>query len=59
MSGPAAVRAEAASKLTLGLRVLGRRSDGFHDLEALVVSISEPHDFIEIRLEDDGGGVRP
>ena len=58
VSGQAVVRAEAASKLTLGLRVLGRRSDGFHDLEALVVSVNEPHDLIEIRLADGGRGVR-
>lgn len=64
MDGPvvsnsgAVVVARAASKLTLGLRVLGRRADGFHELEALVVSVNEPHDLIEIRLADGGRGVR-
>ncbi len=52
------VMARAASKLTLDLRVVSRRADGFHELEALVVSINEPHDFIEIRLAGGGAGVR-
>jgi 4-diphosphocytidyl-2-C-methyl-D-erythritol kinase len=63
----ARVRATAYPKLTLSLRVLGRRDDGFHDLEALVVSLGQPHDVIEayavpapggIQIEiADGGGV--
>ena len=59
VSGPGmVVMARAASKLTLDLRVLSRRADGFHELEALVVSINEPHDSIEIQLADGGRGVR-
>src|SRR5262249_2408337 len=63
----ARVRATAYPKLTLSLRVLGRREDGFHDLDALVVSLGQPHDVIEayavpapggIQIEiADGGGV--
>lgn len=34
----------AHAKLTLSLRVLGRREDGFHELEALSVSLSNPRD---------------
>jgi 4-diphosphocytidyl-2-C-methyl-D-erythritol kinase len=37
----------APAKATLLLRVLGLRADGYHDLEALVVSLSEPYDDIE------------
>jgi 4-diphosphocytidyl-2-C-methyl-D-erythritol kinase len=45
------VRVVARSKLTLSLRVLGRRTDGFHDLEALVVSLRDPHDVIGLRIQ--------
>jgi 4-diphosphocytidyl-2-C-methyl-D-erythritol kinase len=46
----------AAAKLTLSLRVLGVRPDGYHDLEALVVSLSEPHDLLT--ATGDGRGLR-
>ena len=45
----------AFAKLTLSLRVLGRRADGFHELDALTVSVSEPFDEITVAL---GGGER-
>lgn len=45
------VRVVARSKLTLSLRVLGRRPDGFHELEALVVSMRDPHDVIGLRIQ--------
>jgi 4-diphosphocytidyl-2-C-methyl-D-erythritol kinase len=41
------VRATAFAKLTLSLTVLGRREDGYHDLEALTVPIGQPHDTLE------------
>ena len=44
----ARVRATAYPKLKLSLRVLGRRPDGYHDLEALVVSLGQPHDVVEV-----------
>ena len=44
------IRVLARAKLTLSLRVLGRRPDGFHDLEALVVSLEEPYDVVSLRL---------
>lgn len=39
------------------MRVLGRRDDGFHDLEALVVSIGDPHDVVEVEAVPHPGGV--
>jgi 4-diphosphocytidyl-2-C-methyl-D-erythritol kinase len=54
----ARVRATAYPKLTLSLRVLGRREDGFHDLEALVVSLGQPHDVVETYAVPAPGGVQ-
>ena len=53
----ARVRATAFSKLTLSLRVLGSRDDGFHDLEALTVPIGQPHDTLEAVAVPDPPGV--
>ncbi|MEX2100041.1 MAG: 4-(cytidine 5'-diphospho)-2-C-methyl-D-erythritol kinase [Acidimicrobiia bacterium] len=52
------VRATAFPKLTLSLRVFGRRADGFHDLEGLVVSLGQPHDVLEAYAVPAPGGVR-
>lgn len=49
------VRATAFAKLTLSLRVFGRRADGFHDIEALTVSIGQPHDTLVVRASDRPG----
>jgi 4-diphosphocytidyl-2C-methyl-D-erythritol kinase len=49
------VRVVARSKLTLSLRVLGRRADGFHELEALVVSLRDPHDVVGLRIQPPFG----
>ena len=43
-----AVTVRAPAKLTLTLRVLGTRPDGFHELEALTVMISAPADTLTI-----------
>ncbi|HSO95319.1 MAG TPA: 4-(cytidine 5'-diphospho)-2-C-methyl-D-erythritol kinase [Acidimicrobiia bacterium] len=51
------VRATAYAKLTLSLSVLGRREDGYHDLEALAVSIIDPHDILEVEAVPHPGGV--
>lgn len=55
----------APAKLTLTLRVLGTRSDGFHDLEALTVSVDVPYDALTvepgppgIRLDVSGPAAR-
>ena len=38
------VRVDAFAKLTLSLHVTGTRADGYHELDATMVSIDEPHD---------------
>ncbi len=48
MSLDDSVTVYAPSKLTLALRVLGTRPDGFHELEALTVMISAPADTVTI-----------
>jgi len=55
----------APAKLTLTLRVLGTRPDGFHELEALTVMVSEPADTVAfadapagaVELSVTGGGA--
>ena len=47
-----AIRWYAYAKLTLSLRVTGRRPDGYHELDALVVSVSEPHDELVLSPAD-------
>ncbi len=51
------VRATAYAKLTLSLRVLGARPDGYHEIEALAVSLGQPHDVIETEAVPHPGGV--
>ena len=45
----------AHAKLTLTLRVLGTRADGFHELEALTVSLAEPADRLTVTRRDGPG----
>jgi 4-diphosphocytidyl-2-C-methyl-D-erythritol kinase len=40
---------DALAKLTLSLHVTGTRADGFHELDAVLVSIDEPRDTLTIR----------
>jgi 4-diphosphocytidyl-2-C-methyl-D-erythritol kinase len=54
----ARVRATAYPKLNLSLRVLGRRRDGYHDVESLVISLGQPHDVLEAFAVPAPGGVR-
>jgi hypothetical protein len=49
------VRVVARAKLTLSLRVLGVRPDGYHELEALVVSLREPYDVVGLRIQPPFG----
>jgi 4-diphosphocytidyl-2-C-methyl-D-erythritol kinase len=49
------MRATAFTKLTLSLRITGTRPDGFHELDALVVSLGQPQDSITVELTDTPG----
>jgi 4-diphosphocytidyl-2-C-methyl-D-erythritol kinase len=40
---------DALAKLTLSLHVTGARADGYHELDAVMVSIDEPRDTLTIR----------
>ena len=51
------VRATAYPKLTLSLRVLGLREDGYHEIEALTVSLGQPSDVVEVTAVPHPGGV--
>src|SRR5947207_2108933 len=54
------MRAEAFAKVTLSLRITGARANGYHEIDAVMVTVSEPHDVLEIEpaattsLEVDG-----
>ncbi len=48
------IRLDAPAKLTLTLRVLGTRPDGYHDLEALTVMISAPADTVVVTAAPAG-----
>jgi len=39
------------------LQVIGRRSDGYHDLHALAVSVADPHDVVEVAAVPHPGGI--
>jgi 4-diphosphocytidyl-2-C-methyl-D-erythritol kinase len=49
---PHTVRGQAFAKINLGLHVLRRRHDGFHDIETVMVAI-EWHDTLEVRSAQD------
>ena len=44
---------QAPAKLNLSLRVLGRRSDGFHEIDTLMVKLPGLADALEFREADD------
>jgi 4-diphosphocytidyl-2-C-methyl-D-erythritol kinase len=39
------------------LQILGRRDDGFHDLDAFAVSVADPHDVVEVEAVPHPGGI--
>lgn len=47
----------AVAKINLSLRVLGKREDGFHELETLMVGLDGLADRLEFELEEGVGGV--
>src|SRR5215470_17928478 len=42
------MRVEANAKLTLSLRVTGVRADGYHELDAVMVTVTYPRDIVTI-----------
>ena len=54
--GPA-VSLKAWAKVNLSLRILGKRPDGFHQLESLMVPV-DLSDMVELRLDPAGRSIR-
>ena len=52
MPDPREVIVDACAKLTLSLHITGVRADGYHELDALMASVSEPHDTLTITPAD-------
>lgn len=42
----------APAKLTLSLRITGVRADGYHELDAVMATVSEPYDIVSIEPDD-------
>lgn len=55
MSRQMRVRATAFAKVTLSLRVIGRRDDGYHEIDALAVSVGQPQDTVEAGVVSEPG----
>ncbi len=54
MESKASVTVRCPAKLNLFLEVLGKRSDGYHEIESVVVSLRNLHDTLTIRRADRG-----
>lgn len=51
---PDTVEVFAPAKLNLFLEVLGRRDDGYHDIESLMVTVDEPRDVLTLADSPSG-----
>lgn len=51
------LRGRALAKVTLSLRVLGLRPDGYHEIDALTVAVSDPHDDVALVPQRRGTSV--
>ena len=51
------MRLKANCKINLGLNVLRRRSDGYHDLETVMLPVKELFDVVDVEHYDNGGIV--
>lgn len=49
------IRLRAGCKVNLGLRILGRRPDGYHELDSLFWPLAEPCDDLFIRVREEPG----
>jgi 4-diphosphocytidyl-2-C-methyl-D-erythritol kinase len=47
----------APAKLNLWLKVIGKRNDGFHDIESLIVPTSGLDDVLRFDVREGGGGL--
>lgn len=51
------VEVEARAKLTLAFRVLGLRDDGFHEVEGVMASLTDPVDLVEVTSGSAAGSI--
>jgi 4-diphosphocytidyl-2-C-methyl-D-erythritol kinase len=51
------IRLKAYAKINLGLEVLGRREDGYHEVQTILQTVSL-HDKITIKLQNEGIKIR-
>jgi 4-diphosphocytidyl-2-C-methyl-D-erythritol kinase len=50
----ASISVRCPAKLNLFLEVLGKRPDGYHEIETVIVALRDLHDTLSIRLADEG-----
>lgn len=43
-------------KINLLLRIIGKRSDGWHELDSVMLPLPDPHDMLEVTLKAETGG---